>query len=266
LAYGFDSLWVKRDNGTVLRIDPDTGDVQAEITLGPGLCQGLGVGLVVWACSRETSDGPVSLAQIDPSTNTVTATYDVDKSSDQGRLLTVDGRVWVLSGGDRLLGVGTDGTTSEPIELGMFCNDLASDGITLWVTCSAPGIAARVDLAGGVVTDGVALPRAWQADLGEYLWVGFQGGLAQIDPASLDVIAVYDLRLGAAGSVTEAGDTVWVRTAGSPALFKIDLETREFAEAIDIPELTSGGDVIVIDGSVWITFFDHQTLMRLSAD
>jgi len=273
LAFGFDSLWVKRDNGTVVRIDPDTGDVQAEINLGPGLCQGIGVGLVVWACSRETSDGPVSLAQIDPSTNAVVATYDVDKSSDQGRLLTVDDRVWVLSGGDRLLGVATDGTVSEPIELGMFCTDLASDGVTLWVTCSAPGLVARVDLASGAVTDRIDLPRAWAADLGEYLWVGFQGGLAQIDPASLEIVAFYDVRLGASGAVTEAGDSVWVRTAGSPTLARIDPANHRFVEMIDVPELTSGGDVVtsggdvvVIDGSVWITFFDHQTLLRLSAE
>ena len=184
LAFGFGSLWVKRDNGTVLRIDPATGDLQAEIELGPGLCQGIGVGLAVWACSRETSDGPVSWAQIDPRhTNALVATYEVDKSSDQGRLLTVDDRVWVLSGGDRLLGVATDGTISDPIELGMFCTDLASDGHTLWVTCSSPGLAARVDLASGAVTDRIELPRAWAADLGEYLWVGFQGGLGSNRPA-----------------------------------------------------------------------------------
>jgi streptogramin lyase len=266
LAFGFDSLWVKRDNGTVLRIDPATGDVQAEIQLGPGLCQGIGAGLTVWACSRETSDGPVSLAQIDPSTNTLVATYDVDKSSDQGRLLTVDDRVWVLSGGDRLLGVGTDGTISEPIELGMFCTDLASDGESLWVTCPAPGLVARVDLASGAVTDRIELPRASAADLGEYLWVGFQGGLAQIDTVSLQVLAVYDIPGAASGAVTEAGGSVWVRTAGSPALTRIDPTSQRFVEMIDVLELTSGGDVVVIDDSVWITFFDHQTLLRFSKD
>ena len=162
------------------------------------------------------------MAQIDPVTNALVATYEVDKSSDQGRLLTVDDRVWVLSGGDRLLGVATDGTISDPIELGMFCTDLASDGHTLWVTCSSPGLAARVDLASGAVTDRIELPRAWATDLGEYLWVGFQGGLAQIDPLSLEVLALYDVHGAALGAVTEAGGSVWVRTPGSPALTRID--------------------------------------------
>jgi hypothetical protein len=266
LAFGFDSLWVKRDNGTVLRIDPVTGDVQAEIELGPGLCQGIGVGLAVWACSRETSDGPVSLAQIDPETNALVATLDVNKSSDQGRLLTVEDRVWVLSGGDLLLGVATDGTISEPIELGMFCTDLASDGEALWVTCPAPGLVARVDLARGAVTDRIELPRAWAADLGEYLWVGFQEGLAQIDPVSLQVLAVYDIRGAASGAVTEAEGSAWVRAAGSPALTRIDPTSHRIVEMIEVPDLTSGGDVVVIDDSVWTTFFDHQTLLRFSTD
>jgi hypothetical protein len=57
-----------------------------------------------------------------------------------------------------------------------------------------------------------------------------------------------------------------VRTAGSPALTRIDPTSQRFVEMIDVLELTSGGDVVVIDDSVWITFFDHQTLLRFSKD
>jgi hypothetical protein len=264
LAVGFDSIWVKRDNGSVMRVDPETGDVQAEIQIAPGLCQGLGAGPAsVWTCSR-TGDEPIAVAQIDPSNNTVVATHRVDKVSDQGRLLTVDDRVWVVSGGDRLIGIANDGTLSQPIELGMFCTDLASDGESLWVICPGPGTVARVDIADGAVVDQISLPRASAADLGEYLWVGFSGGLAQIDPTTLEVVAIYDVQLKTSGSVTEAEDSVWVRTAGSPALWRIDPTRHQFVESIDVPGLPSGGDIVVIDESVWITFYDHHTLMRLS--
>jgi hypothetical protein len=63
------SLWVRKDDGTVLRIDPDDTTEIATITTSDGLCQGLGADdVAVWSC---TDDG---VARIDPATNEVAAT------------------------------------------------------------------------------------------------------------------------------------------------------------------------------------------------
>ncbi len=124
MAADFDSLWVRTGSGFVFRIDPASGEVQEAIEVSePGgqpeqqLCQGLGVGAAsVWTCFRDTLDVPPVLVRIDPSTAEVSI-LEVLKSADQGRLVSHDGRVWVISPtGDQLVGVTDDGAVSDPID------------------------------------------------------------------------------------------------------------------------------------------------------
>jgi streptogramin lyase len=59
------------------------------------------------------------------------------------------------------------------------------------------------------------------------------------------------------GWVTLDDDSVWVRNADD-FLVRIDRETERITA-----DVTSGGDVIVVDGHVWTTAYDDAALFVL---
>jgi hypothetical protein len=266
LATGFGSLWALRGNGSVVRLSP-RGKVQADIDpelYQPPPCQGIGASThAVWACAT-----PGTIMRIDPHTNEVAATVKVPKINEQGRLPSSGDQVWLLTGdGDRLAGLSEKtNQLGDPIELGTFCSDVADrvDGSTLWVVCASEGAVLRVDLAKKKVTGRVTdLPLAASVSVGEDVWVGFEEGLARIDPSSLDVTllqtAVTPDRIRA------ADDHVWVREEGGKAfLSRIDATSGEVRQIIAADDLTSGGDVTEFEGAVWATSYDDLTIVKLT--
>jgi streptogramin lyase len=266
LASGFGSVWVKRDDGAVVRLSPK-GKVQATIDADifqPPVCQGLGVTAdAVWACGTEGT-----LIRIDPETNDVAAKIEMPKITEQGRLPSSDGQVWLLTGdGDRLTGVSeATNQAGDQIDLGTFCTDVADrvDGSTLWVVCASEGIVLRVDLAKNKVTGKVTdLPLATSVSVGEDVWVGFEKGLARIDPDSLDVTMLQEAVTPV--GVHAVGDHVWVREEGGEAfLSRVDASSAEVRQVISANGLKSGGDVIELDGVVWASAYDDGTVVRLT--
>ncbi len=95
------------------------------------------------------------------------------------------------------------------------------------------------------------------------VWVAFDGGIAQVDPESLDVKAVYELAARFGGAIHATGDEVWVREKGGHFLARIDPAGERIVETIEAPKLSSGGDVIVIGDSVWATAYDQSTMVEL---
>lgn len=268
MASGFGSLWVKRDSGVVDRVDPESGDVIAEIRAGPfknPLCQGIGVSEdAVWFCPP----GAKEVARIDPATDKVTDSVQVDKVPDQGRLVSAADQLWVLTdSGNELTGVDlADKEPSTEIALESTCIDLAAAGSTLWVTCPIDGLVLRVEAEAGEVTDQLELAGARNAAIGEDVWVGFEGGVAQIDPETLEVTAVYGVYPRLGGSIFAASDAVWVREEDGHFLTRIDPAEQRIVETIEAPALPSGGDVIVIGDSVWATAYDDEALVELRAE
>lgn len=266
LASGFGSLWVKRDDGVVVRLSR-SGKVQATIDADiyqPPVCQGLGVSAdAVWACATEGT-----IIRIDPETNDVAAKIEVPKINEQGRLVSYGGQVWLLTGdGDRLTGISEEtDEVGDPIELGTFCTETAErmEGSTLWVACASEGVLLRVDLAKRKVTGKVTgLPLATNVSVGEDVWVGFEKGLARIDPSSLEVTMLQEAVTPS--SVHASGDHVWVREEGGEAfLTRIDAATAEVRQVIAAADLPSGGDVIELDGVVWASAYDDGTVVRLT--
>ena len=266
LASGFGSVWVKQDDGAVVRLSPK-GKVQATIDADiyqPPVCQGLGVTAeAVWACATEGT-----IIRIDPETNKVAAKIEVPKINEQGRLVSHGGQVWLLTGdGDRLTGISEEtNQVGDTIKLGTFCTESADriEGSVLWVACASEGVLLRVDLEKEKVTGKVTdLPLATSVSVGGDVWVGFEKGLARIDPSSLDVTmlqeAVSPNRLHA------IGDHVWVREEGGEAfLTRIDASTAEVGQVIAAVDLPSGGDVIELDGVVWTSAYDDGTVVRLT--
>jgi hypothetical protein len=267
MVEAFSSLWVKRDNGVVDRVDPSDGKVLAEISSGPfkePVCQGIGASDdAVWACPREGE-----IVMIDPETDEVAATVKVDKLLDQGRLVSAENQVWVLTDGGNAL-TGIDVATHEPtsaIELPGACADLAAAASTLWVTCPQEDLLLRVDAAAGEVSDQLELPGAQNASVGDDVFVGYEGGVAQVDPETLEVLAVYGVYPRLGGSLFATPGAVWVREEGGDRfLTQIDPTAQEFVQAIEAPRIPSGGDVVVAGDSVWATAYDDDVLVQLPA-
>jgi streptogramin lyase len=266
MVFAFGSLWVKRDDGRVVRVDPETSKVLAEIGPGPlgqHSCQGIGASdEAIWSCPPG-----VAIQRIDPEANSVAATIRIDKLQDQGRLVSAADRVWALTdSGAKLTAI--DPRTDRPAErvaLGGRCAELATAGDALWAMCPLEDRLVRIDAKAREVSDELALPGATNASVGDDLWVGFEGGVAQVDPRTLDVLAVYDVHPRYGGSIFAADEAVWVREEGGGFLTRIDPEAQRIVETIRAPALPSGGDVVQIDDSVWATAYDDATLVELSA-
>lgn len=265
LAVGFGSVWAQQSTGSVLRFSPAgklVATIDADIYRSP-LCQGIGLsGDAVWACATNGK-----IIRIDPDTNAVAAIVSAPKISGQGRLVSAAGQLWLLTGdGDELSGVSlADNSLGQPIKLGSYCTDLAvGDDESVWVICSSDGLLLRVDPEAGEITGRVALPNAINAAVAEHVWVVFDGGVAQVDRETLEVLAVYEIFPGLSGGVRASSTAVWIRSEGEPFLTHIDPNTGEVVETITAPGLTSGGDVIEMGDNVWASAYDDKRIVRLN--
>lgn len=259
----FGSLWVKRGDGDVIRVNPD-GVVVARIRSGGfsgTVCQGIGASSeLIWSCPEEGI-----IDRIDPKTNRIVDSLRVDKAIDQGRVHEVAGKLWFATDAGKVL-VGVDpesGETETEIDLDANCPSLAADANTIWAACYFDDRLIAIDAERGEILGETELSGPASMDFGESLWVGFDEGLAEVDPETLEIAALYDVFPGLTGSIHATGDRVWVRVQGGPFLTLVDPVTGEIAETIVAPKLPSGGDVVEFAGSVWATATEEGTLIRL---
>lgn len=260
-------VWVKRDDGIVTRIDPETnrptGEVQAD-TKSEQLCQGIGSGGgAVWSCSGS------DVVRIDSERLKVTKSIPVGKVFAQGRLVFADGKIWVLAGeGDRLVGIDTS-TASEgsSIDLSVPCAELGPGKDVVWVFCPDAGMVLAVDPAEASVEEQLELDQP-SAGFGTErdLWVGSAGSLVRVDLETLEPVARFaDLDPGSEGTILVDGEIVWVRTPAG-FLHRIDAASNTVAEQIKPADALSGGDVLAAAGSLWTTAFDDALLLRLRVE
>jgi DNA-binding beta-propeller fold protein YncE len=261
------SLWVKLDSGDVVRLDPSSGRTLARIRppgVGSGLCQGFGATAeAVYACPY---DGLVE--RIDVDTNRLAAKIAVPVVGDQGHLVTVGGRLWVITGAaDEIRGIDT--TTNEigpPIPLGAACTELAAADPIVWAACPTEGRLLRIDTVARRVTGRVALPGARLLTADQMrVWVSYDDGVAQVDAERLGVQAVYQVWPGLGGGIYVDGDRVLLRSEGGPFLTVLDPARRKVVETITAPDLPSGGNVIRTGRSLWASASDDGTIVRLRA-
>jgi streptogramin lyase len=266
MVFAFGSLWVKRDDGEVTRVDPESAKVLAEIATLPfkqPVCQGMGVGPSgVWLCPREGT-----MVRIDPEREEVAAQIEIDKLLDQASIATLDGAIWILTrDGQELTGLDEEtGEEKTKISLPEACNEVAATTDSIWVTCYNADKVLEVDVGAGEVARELELDGPRRIAAGEDIWVGFGSGVAQVDPASLDVLNVYEAYPGLEGSIVAGESGVWVREADAHFLIRIDPEAGQIAEVIDAPKLPSGGDVIEIGKSVWATAYNDGALVEVEA-
>jgi hypothetical protein len=252
-------VFVKLDAAAVLRLDPKTAAVLGRTEIGGPLCQGLGVGFgAVWSCAGS------NVVRIDPGTDEVTATIDVDKVGQQGHLVTGFGHVWVLTGDGRTL-TGIDpasNTVNATIPLDVRGTELAIDPASVWVLSSDDRAVLRVDAAARAVTGRVAFTEMPATiDAGGGVWVGFDSAIRHIDPQTLVLGPAIAGGPGAEGGIAATGRDVWVRMPG-PYLRHVDATSGRLVEDVTGTGDEGSGSVIVTDEGVWTTANDADALHR----
>jgi len=254
-------VWVKRDDGTVDRIAPDTGDIDVTAKISAEPCQGLGAGLgAVWACSGS------DVVRLDPQSGKVTATLTVGKTFTQGHLVTAFDLLWILTGDGSSL-VGVDPGTGHPvttIPLGARGTDLALGDAGLWVVSQVDGQVLRIDPAGTVAVRATGLDRPVVVAVTDQVWVGTVRGISRIDPATGEIQVSTDIGVGLEGGLAIAPDGVWVRSADR-FLIRLDPDTAEPVIGI-AADVESSGDIVVAFDSVWTTAYDDAALFRVPID
>jgi streptogramin lyase len=268
LTTGFGSLWVKRDFGNVIRIDPSSHEILATITTDTppfGLCQGIGADTrSIWSCSESESD----IVRIDPGTNEIVDVVKVGKIEPQGRLVSEAGKVWILTGenGEQLVGVDSESLEiGAPIAIGAACWDLAVGGGAVWAVCPRENLVLRIDPTAGAVTDRIAVTTPTQISVGaDAAWVGSADGIVRIDLKDrTSRVAIKDLVTGDLGAVWASATAIWVRAA-KPFLTRIDPATSRVVEAITSEY--AAGDVIGLDGTLWASDSEAGVVVHLRAE
>jgi hypothetical protein len=261
------SIWAKRDDGYLVRIDPRTNRQIARLGHQTPLqfqpdCQGIGAGGgAVWSCRQ------ASITRIDATQNRIIAAISVGKAHDQGRLVFAAGRIWVITGtyGNRLVGIDT--ATNQPgpsITLPYGCSDLAPGGAALWVLCPLANHVVKVDVTDRRVIGSVAVAapyRGWATRTD--LWVGSNQSLVRIDASTLKPTVIFqNAGPGMDGDITIDANHVWVST-NDGSLNVIDANTNTITEHITTPSGLGGGALLAATGSIWLIAENNGTLLRL---
>jgi virginiamycin B lyase len=141
---GFDSLWISTATGSVVRVSPEDGEVEAEMETGhkPTF---LAVSRdAVWVVNAD--DG--TLSRIDPAADEVVATVRVSEQRVQGGdVVATDDEVWVRTSGE--LAVAVDPATDRVVRrLGPAAGSgsVAVAGGAVWLTAHDTGTVHRVPL------------------------------------------------------------------------------------------------------------------------
>lgn len=244
------------------------------------------VGDAIWVAN------PTSLSRIDPVTATVVDRVVVFEDSNRWgavpgcyrgngnyagcpappstdrvlRLAGGGGAVWATTtdlGGSVLRVDGMSGdVTGRTRVAGAY--DLTYGQGAVWVAGSeqGTGVIARLDPSTGARIGSVALEDHVEAvAVGDgSVWTALGGGgVARIDPTTMEVVATFDTGLKGLRDITVADGIVWV--ASDRGLSRVDADDGSVTTVVvDNPqELVGGG------GGVWVSAYDTDELLELDA-
>ncbi|HET6166153.1 MAG TPA: hypothetical protein VFE07_04945 [Marmoricola sp.] len=264
------ALWVKTDLGHVVRIDPRTNKITADIVVdkytGQSFyCQGIGaVRDAVWAC-KTRSDG-IGVVRIDPSTGRVTRLVKVGKVFDQLALPSTSRGIWVLTDdGNSVSVVDPASGRVSTFPLRVRCQQLAAHGDRVVATAVA-GSVVVLDAQSGAVVDRLSVntPRM-AAVVGDDIWVETADGLTRFSE-DLRTRTVYPgMSAGQGGDVFSDQESVWLRESDG-TIFRIDADSGKVLERIVPSPAVSAGSLVVAYGSIWTTGSEEGWVIRLSED
>lgn len=248
-------VWVKHDSGELLLLDPETQQELGSVDVSDDLCQGIGASYgAIWTCSGS------DVVKVDPGSLEVEATFPVKKQAVQGHLVGAFDRVWVLTSDGSSL-VGLDPVADEvalEVALPARCTDVAAGEAGLWLPCAVDDRVLQLDPTSGEVLQDLPVDNPVGIAVDADVWVATATSTVRLDPGSGAVLAEVDVGAAPDGSVMSDDESVWVRN-GEDFLFRIDRDSETRAEQFTA-DVTSGGDVLVVDGLIWTTAFDDAAL------
>lgn len=249
VALGHGAVWITTGEGRVLRVDPGSNTVTAEIDVGAGPVTSLAVSEdAVWVSAAS------DLVRIDPATNEVVARLRSQRGF--GDVAFGEGALWVIAGANKEGEVWRiDPETTEvlkrvPLANPSFWNEIAAGEGAVWVTSSP-----------NVHSDGASLVR-----------------LHRIDPSTGNVTTEIPLGDGPSGLAAEGGassysalalgeGSVWVKVDYEGILVRIDpsnLSVSETLEGIASGSSDVSPGLAVGAGAVWVTAPGAITYISLS--
>ena len=215
------------DEGVVYRIDPDSGEIEAEIEVGPEAVSLTAVPEGVWV--RTVGGVTWEAHRIDPATNEVAATVDGGNAISAGH-----GSVWFSQrGADRL--IRADPLSGEPT---------AVIEVPREHDCS---VVSTEDAAWGscLLIDRVV------------------GTIARIDPDSDEHVATINIG-GGASWVFDAGGTPWVAVTSPDGGYfaAIDLERNVVSRILMVGPGFDPDNVVIAGDSAWVANDSRSEVYR----
>jgi YVTN family beta-propeller protein len=268
IATAPDATWVVSEgDGTLSKLDPDSGDVEATYTLGAGI-QGVAYGAgTVWVSDPALG----AVKRVDPETGAVLAELEFGNEKTgpihPGPIVYGGHRVWVA-------GTKGEGISAYDLRDHSFRRDMAprTEALRLaigagglWVSSNDTGFVQRIGfftsrsgapirVGGGPAGLTVGGGRVWVANAAS-------GRVTVIDSATQTVSGAIEVGDRPAG-IDAGTDTVWVALAGESAVARISLSSGE-VEGSPVGVGPEPGAVAVGESAVWVGNNGDGTVTRI---
>jgi YVTN family beta-propeller protein len=211
----------------------------------------------VWVSNAPTN----SVSQLDPATNTVSATITVGKEPGCG-LAAGFGSLWVPNCGDSTMSridlATATVTATFPMTFADSEGGIATGAGSVWVLTDEHGSLARIDpTTNSTVAEIRVAPGSFAAAFGDgsvFVTSTLHSVVTRVDPHTNAVIAT--INVGPNPRFLAIGDgSLWTLNQGDGSITRADLATDNVIATIDAGIPGGGGEIAVGEGSVWATSF-----------
>jgi glutamine cyclotransferase len=259
MAFAEGALWFLGGD-SVTRVDPDTGQIAADIPVGQ-FAQSMTTGFgAVWA----SAGGGIS--RIDPQTDQVSAVIPFDPSFTLNGLATGAGSVWATNGSEGLvyrIDPGPNQVIAE-IKVEKWASQIAALDDAIWVTNTASPILTRIDPATNEVSATIDLECSarWLVADASAVWVmcGFSRTLFRIDPLTNQIVARIAIGLRSPG-LALGSNAVWVTSPSEDTLMRIDPLTSQVVAVYRVGKEPKA--VIAVQDEIWVVMGGEGTVWRI---
>jgi DNA-binding beta-propeller fold protein YncE len=257
--------WVTSErDGTVTRLDPDTGDVLRQVKLQPGI-SGVAIGSKwLWVTNSRRHE----LFRLDAKTLRQKQVIEVPGAPGAIALSAKPARVWVADeagAGITVVNAENDSRIRTQLPPHAAPLHLAVGAGGLWSSSSSTASVRRIDL--GTLEPGEVIPAgprpAGITVAHGFVWVTNppRGTVTEIDPSLHQV--QNQVKVGAKPGGIDAGtSTVWVANAADDTVTRIDVETGAVL-GDPIPVGPEPGAVAIGGDAVWVANNGDGTVTRI---
>jgi virginiamycin B lyase len=262
-----DALWVTNSpKNTVHRLDIETNQVVAVVTVGQRPCSGLAAGFgSIWVPNCRDK----SLSRIDVKTNQVVATLPFGPADSEGGIAASPDSVWMLTDPKGVLSRIDPASNKVVAQIAVTANSASciyADG-AVWITTPEKNLLTRVDPKTNQVVTTIEVgpqPRFLTAGAGS-IWTLNQGdgSVSRVDAKTNKLLAGLAAGIpGSGGEIAFGAGHVWATA------FQIPVTEIDPAKNAVIKQWVGpGGDSIRVGhGSVWLSNLREQNVWCFKID